>query len=136
MKWKIAIGTRIAFVLGWFAVGYFPSRSTMEGVISAALALLLMEAGYQLDKRTVGIDKIVGRLSYLDETLEEAGKTKQQILDQLIIKEQDVEAKLADGSEDEEYVHGFEDGIEAAEDVVKARFQRVADELAGKRKDA
>lgn len=79
-KLILKIIVRALFVLGWFILGYFPYNDAVMGLFSAVCALILMETCYFIDRKTSGIDKIIERIDFLDETLEESQKTESLIL--------------------------------------------------------
>lgn len=128
MEWTLRVIVRLGFIFVWFLIGYCPYNDFVMGVFSSICSIIMMEIFYYVDKKTVGIDKILGRLDYLDETIEESEKTETVILDELMINEENIK-------DDSEYSKGIKKGIDISRGVIKNRFKEVAEALSIKRSD-
>lgn len=126
MKWVFDIGVRLLFIATWFLLGFVQTMDIFSGFVSAVLAFVLMEVCYTIDRKTNGIDKIMQRLDFLDETLNEAAKTRDDIIDAIDIIEDNI-------SDNQEHSLGEKDGLEEAKQVVNKRFNQVAEELKDKK---
>ena len=122
MRRALNILVRALFIIAWFAMGYFPYDDFAMGLFSAICAFVLMEICYTVDRKTSGFDKIMSRLSYLDETLDESQKTENLILEELMIDEENIKG-------DSQFEKGEKEGIEIAKKAVEHRFDEVFEAL-------
>lgn len=122
MKWVFKVAVRIVFIGMWCALGRLFGGTYASGLLSGGCAFGLMEICYYIDRKTSGIDKILTRLDFLDETLVEADKTRSLILQQLMIESNNIE-------DDSDFSKGVVEGIEISKQVVENRFEQVATQL-------
>lgn len=125
MRWAIRIVARVMFIAIWFTLGLVQG-DCITGFASAAASFILMEICYTVDRKTCGVDHILSRIDYLDETSEEAMKTRDEIVGQLNVIHDSTPSDTA-------YDLGFKAGVETSVNVVKSRFNQVSTDLSKKR---